>query len=44
MLDYVLRDEVRLGRIDYHSTMRRFAVNGGLDPELRQALRSLDLQ
>ena len=34
----VLRNEVRLGRIDYHSTTRRYVLNGGLDPALRQAL------
>jgi hypothetical protein len=34
----VLRNEVRRGRIDYHSTTRRYVLNGGLDPALRQAL------
>jgi hypothetical protein len=27
----VLRDEVRRGRIDCHSTSRRYELNGGLD-------------
>ena len=34
----VLRNEVRRGRIDYHPTTRRYVLNGGLDPALRQAL------
>ena len=34
----VLRSEVRRGWIDYHPTTRRYVLNGGLDPALRQAL------
>ena len=34
----VLRNEVRRGRIDYHSTTRRYVLNGGLDPAVRKAL------
>lgn len=34
----VLRNEVRRGRIDYHSTTRRYVLSGGVDPALRQAL------
>ena len=39
----VLRNEVRRGRIDYHSTTRRYALNGGLDPAVRKALLDLGL-
>ena len=34
----VLRNEVRRGQIDYHPTTKRYVLNGGLDPALRQAL------
>ena len=34
----VLRNEIRLGRIDYHSTTKRYVLNGGLDPAVRKAL------
>ena len=34
----VLRNEVRRGRIDYHSTTKRYVLNGGLDPAVRKAL------
>jgi hypothetical protein len=37
----VLRDEIHRGRIEYHSTTRRFVMNGGLDPETRRALLDL---
>ena len=39
----VLRNEVRRGRIDYHPTTRRYALNGGLDPAVRKALLDLGL-
>lgn len=38
-LAYVLRSEVRRGRIDYLGFSRRYRMNG-VDPELRAALRS----
>jgi hypothetical protein len=41
---YVWRQEVRRGRIDYHASCRRYAANGGLDPELAAALLLLDLR
>ena len=34
----VLRNEVRRGRIDYHTTTKRYVLNGGLDPAVRKAL------
>ncbi|HEX5974492.1 MAG TPA: hypothetical protein VFY57_04955 [Rubrobacteraceae bacterium] len=34
----VLRNEVRRGSIDYHSTTKRYVLNGGLDPAVRKAL------
>ncbi|HZN10230.1 MAG TPA: hypothetical protein VFC61_01055 [Blastocatellia bacterium] len=37
----VLRDEVRRGRIEYNG--RRYVLNGGFDPETREALRQLEL-
>jgi len=39
----VLADEVARGTVDYHSTSRRFVLNGGLDLETREALLQLDL-
>jgi hypothetical protein len=36
----VLRDEVRRGRVTYHSTSRRYRLNGALEPELRAALQA----
>lgn len=39
----VLNDEIRRGRIDYSSTMRRYSVNGGMPPDLRDALLDLRL-
>jgi hypothetical protein len=39
----VLRKEVRLGRIDYHSPTRRYVLNGGLDPAVRKALLRIGL-
>jgi hypothetical protein len=37
----VLAEEVRLGRIEYRSTSRRYLLNGDLDPETAAALRAL---
>jgi hypothetical protein len=39
----VLRDELRLGRVEYHSTSRRYVLNGGLPEETKAALRELRL-
>jgi hypothetical protein len=39
----VLRSEVRRGRINYHSTTKRYVLNGGLDPAVRKALFRLGL-
>lgn len=41
VLAYVLRDEVRRGRVEYHSTSRRYVLNGGLPEDVKQALRKL---
>jgi hypothetical protein len=38
----VLREEVERGTIDYHSTLRRYELNG-IDPALREALELLEL-
>ena len=40
-LAYVLRDEVRLGRVTFHSTMRRFELNGGMPADVRDSLHLL---
>ena len=34
----MLRNEVRRGRIDYHTTTKRYVLNGGLEPVVRKAL------
>lgn len=34
----ILRNEVRSGRIDYHSTTRRYRLNGGLPGDVKLAL------
>jgi hypothetical protein len=39
LLAYVLRDERRRGRIEYHSTSRRYAFNGGIPEDVKAALR-----
>jgi hypothetical protein len=39
----VLRDELRRGRLVYHSTSRRFELNGHLPAEVREALLDLRL-
>jgi hypothetical protein len=31
------------GRVDYHSTSRRYRLNGGLPDDVRLALRELEL-
>jgi hypothetical protein len=41
VLAFVLRDEVRLGRIEYRSTSRRYLLNGGLPADVKAALRNL---
>jgi hypothetical protein len=43
VLALVLRDEVASGRIEYHSTSRRYRLNGGLDPGTRRAFLDLHL-
>jgi hypothetical protein len=40
-LAYVLRNEFRLGRVDYRSTSRRYLLNGELDARTRAALAAL---
>ena len=35
----VLRNEVRSGRIDYHSTTTRYQLNGGLPADVKLAVR-----
>jgi len=37
----VLRDEIRRGSVDYHSTSRRYSLNGGLPEEVKRALLAL---
>jgi hypothetical protein len=41
LLARVLNDEVVAGRIDYHSTSRRYRLNGGLPADLKAALLAL---
>jgi hypothetical protein len=43
VLAYVLRDELRRGTIDYHSSSRRYVLNGKLDAETLAAFRDLPL-
>jgi hypothetical protein len=38
-----MRDLVRSGLVDYHSTSRRYCLNGGLPDDVRLALRDLEL-
>ncbi len=40
-LRLVLREEIALGRIEYHSTSRRYLLNRGLPADLRRAFRDL---
>jgi hypothetical protein len=42
-LAFVLRDEVRRGNVDYFPATRRYALNGGLPEDVKQALRDLSL-
>jgi hypothetical protein len=42
-LRLVLREEIALGRIEYHSTTRRFTLNGKLPAGVNRALRDLEL-
>jgi hypothetical protein len=37
----VLREEVASGRVEYHSTSRRFTLNGGLPEDVKRALLDL---
>ena len=37
----VLREEVASGRIEYHSTSRRYSLNGGLPEDVKRALLDL---
>jgi DNA-binding Lrp family transcriptional regulator len=39
----ILREEVDAGHVDYFTSTRRYAMNGGLDDETRLALRDLRL-
>jgi hypothetical protein len=41
VLAWVLRDELRRGRIEYHAATRRYALNGGLLEDVKAALLSL---
>ena len=43
VLAWVLRDELRRGRVVFNSTTRRYVLNGGLDEDVKQALRELAL-
>jgi hypothetical protein len=42
-LAHVLRDLVRSGVVDYHSTSRRYVLNGRLPEDVKQAFRDLGL-
>jgi hypothetical protein len=43
VLRFVLRDLMRSGVVDYHSTSRRYVLNGKLDAETLAAFRDLEL-
>ena len=43
MLRQILREELALGRIDYHSTSKRYSLNGGIPEDVKAALRDLEL-
>jgi len=43
VLRFVLRDLVRSGVVDYHSSSRRYVLNGRLPEDVKQALRDLEL-
>jgi hypothetical protein len=34
-------NEVRLGHVDFHSTSRRYVLNGGLPEDVKEALLAL---
>jgi hypothetical protein len=36
-LAFVLRDEIARGHVDYHSTTRRYSLNGGLPEDVKRA-------
>jgi hypothetical protein len=40
----ILAEEIERGTIDFHSTSRRFALNGAIPADVRDALRSLELE
>lgn len=39
----ILRNEVQRGRIDYHTTSKRYVLNGGFPAYVKRALLDLDL-
>jgi DNA-binding IclR family transcriptional regulator len=41
LLAFVMRDELRRGHVDLDPASGRYTLNGGLDPETRQAFRDL---
>jgi hypothetical protein len=41
VLATVLRQEVERGIVEYHSTSRRYVLNGALPPSVKRALRDL---
>jgi hypothetical protein len=43
VLRRVLADEIRRGHIEYHSSCRRFVLNGGIPEDVKEALRELRL-
>jgi hypothetical protein len=43
LLAWVLRDELRRGHVEYHSSSRRYLLNGGLSEDVKEALRELRL-
>jgi hypothetical protein len=43
VLRKVLRQEVELGRVEFHSRSRRYIVNGGIPEDVKEALRDLRL-
>jgi hypothetical protein len=40
-LEIIPRDEIRRGRVEYHSTSRRYVLNGGLPEDVKLALQDL---
>lgn len=43
LLRLALNDLVRSGVVDYCGSSRRYVLNGGLDPDVKLALRDLEL-